>query len=475
MKGRKIKMQIYSTMFPVKKELTKDELIRIVIEWNQGSPHNKIENLNWDGESRNIKFGGADLSLQIEELRAHNIVAIRFHQLDENNIIWTTDIVVNFDEHIFSIKLDRETTADTKGFVPKFKAPYIVSKLLEEGYIDVDGDFEISDKPISINKDNYKLIEDVICRECNCAMPVIYLTKSWGKYPIRSAELAYRLRGVAHVLQEDDSEVAKILKDSCGGRNAYHGSIGIYYPNISTPHKIILTDRFQGREDKLINRIVMIVCRYVNQQARNKMYTWEGVQNELLRLKYESVSEKRDIAESEKNAVYDNFDGELKEKDKTIEELNNRIIALTAENQGLHSKLDAVNDVPLLFYGVEEELYEGEIKEFILEILNEKLSHLPPNSRREHVVQDVLEYNDYRKTPEIRRNKIKQILKGYTKVGDSLKRELKDFGFVLSKEGGHYKLNYYGDQRYQFTMAATGGDSQHGGWNLASQIINKAL
>ncbi|MDD2957257.1 MAG: hypothetical protein PHR92_01830 [Lachnospiraceae bacterium] len=64
----------------------------------------------------------------------------------------------------------------------------------------------------------------------------------------------------------------------------------------------------------MIDRIVTIVCHYVNQQARDKMYTWEGVQNELLRLKYESVSEKSIIAESEKNAVYENFDSELKEK-----------------------------------------------------------------------------------------------------------------------------------------------------------------
>ena len=43
-------MQIYSAIFPVKESLSQDDLINLVIEWNQGSPHNKISNLKWDGK-----------------------------------------------------------------------------------------------------------------------------------------------------------------------------------------------------------------------------------------------------------------------------------------------------------------------------------------------------------------------------------------------------------------------------------------
>lgn len=92
-------MQIYSAIFPVKESLSQDDLINLVIEWNQRSPHNKISNLNWDGKKRNIKFEEENLSLSIEEIRTYNTIAIRFHQFDENNIIWNTDIVVNFNTH----------------------------------------------------------------------------------------------------------------------------------------------------------------------------------------------------------------------------------------------------------------------------------------------------------------------------------------------------------------------------------------
>lgn len=468
-------MQIYSAIFPVKESLSQDDLINLVIEWNQGSPHNKISNLNWDGKKRNIKFEDGNLSLAIEEIRTYNTIAIRFHQFDENNIIWNTDIVVNFNTHIFSIKIDRETTADTIGFIPQFKTPILVNMLLDRDFIGMDNDLEISAKEIPIKKDNYKVIENIICRNTVYSMPVIYVTKSWGRYPLRVHTLAYRLRGVAHVLIEEDADVCKFLKDSCRGMNSHHGSIGIYYPGSSAPYKIITPRRYEGQEETLIDRIVNMVCRYMNQQARDKMMTWEGVQNELLKLRYVSATEKKAKAENEVSEVYENFSDELEEKKRTIEELNNRVMALQAENQGLRAKYEQVSEIPLIYYGEEDELYEGEIKDHILETLQKQMQQVKKGTRKELILQDILESNELTGALEEKRAEIKRILKGYTKVGDSLKRDLKAYGFIITKDGGHYKLTYKGDSRYLFTMASSGSDSQRGGENLIGDIIRDML
>ncbi len=468
-------MQIYSAIFPVKESLSQDDLINLVIEWNQGSPHNKISNLNWDGKKRNIKFEDGNLSLAIEEIRTYNTIAIRFHQFDENNIIWNTDIVVNFNTHIFSIKIDRETTADTIGFIPQFKTPILVNMLLDGDFIGMDNDLEISAKEIPIKKDNYKVIENIICRNTVYSMPVIYVTKSWGRYPLRVHTLAYRLRGVAHVLIEEDADVCKFLKDSCRGMNSHHGSIGIYYPGSSAPYKIITPRRYEGQEETLIDRIVNMVCRYMNQQARDKMMTWEGVQNELLKLRYVSATEKKAKAENEVSEVYENFSDELEEKERTIEELNNRVMALQAENQGLRAKYEQVSEIPLIYYGEEDELYEGEIKDHILETLQKQMQQVKKGTRKELILHDILESNELTGALEEKRAEIKRILKGYTKVGDSLKRDLKAYGFIITKDGGHYKLTYKGDSRYLFTMASSGSDSQRGGENLIGDIIRDML
>lgn len=464
-------MQIYSAIFPVKESLSQDDLINLVIEWNQGSPHNKISNLNWDGKKRNIKFEDGNLSLAIEEIRTYNTIAIRFHQFDENNIIWNTDIVVNFNTHIFSIKIDRETTADTIGFIPQFKTPILVNMLLDGDFIGMDNDLEISAKEIPIKKDNYKVIENIICRNTVYSMPVIYVTKSWGRYPLRVHTLAYRLRGVAHVLIEEDADVCKFLKDSCRGMNSHHGSIGIYYPGSSAPYKIITPRRYEGQEETLIDRIVNMVCRYMNQQARDKMMTWEGVQNELLKLRYVSATEKKAKAENEVSEVYENFSDELEEKERTIEELNNRVMALQAENQGLRAKYEQVSEIPLIYYGEEDELYEGEIKDHILETLQKQMQQVKKGTRKELILQDILESNELTGALEEKRAEIKRILKGYTKVGDSLKRDLKAYGFIITKDGGHYKLTYKGDSRYLFTKVSSRSDSQRGGENLIGDII----
>ena len=300
-------------------------------------------------------------------------------------------------------------------------------------------------------------------------------------YPFRVQELAYNLRGVAHVFVEDDTEVSKLLKESCNGMNSHHGSIGIYYSGSSAAYKIIIANKYKGREKVLIDRIVNIVSRYVNQQARDRMLTWEGVQNELLKLKYASATEKKAEAESEVSEVYKNFATELKEnentikeKERTIEDLNNRIVALQVENQGLRAKYERITEVPLLYYGIENELYDGEIRDQVLEVLNSYLGNIKKKTRKEHILQDILEYNEPTGTLSAKREEIKHILKGYTKVDESLKRNLKQFGFVITKDGGHYKLTYKGDPRYMFTMASSGSDSRHGGGNLASQI-NKNL
>ena len=44
-------MLLFSTILDIKDSLTKDEFIKLVIEWNQGSPHasNVIPGIVWNG------------------------------------------------------------------------------------------------------------------------------------------------------------------------------------------------------------------------------------------------------------------------------------------------------------------------------------------------------------------------------------------------------------------------------------------
>lgn len=61
-------MLLFSTVLDIKKNMTKDAFIKLVLEWNQGSPHenNIIKNIRWNGE-HNIRYGDEKLWLDIQE------------------------------------------------------------------------------------------------------------------------------------------------------------------------------------------------------------------------------------------------------------------------------------------------------------------------------------------------------------------------------------------------------------------------
>lgn len=67
-------MLLFSTLLEINETMTKDSFIQLVLEWNQGSPHeeNIIQGIEWHGE-RNIRYGTDTMWLAIEEYRNKNI------------------------------------------------------------------------------------------------------------------------------------------------------------------------------------------------------------------------------------------------------------------------------------------------------------------------------------------------------------------------------------------------------------------
>lgn len=466
-------MQIYSTIIPVKEIFSKEEFVRTVIEWNQGSPHDRMEGVMWDESSGNLYCQCGKKSLTIDDLPEKQVIASRFQKEDAYGVLWTMDFILNYGEHLAAIRLDRVTTDMTTSFEPRFSPPHLVKLLLQKDYAGRDGDLPIASGPLTINKDKISLVEDMILQRRRYALPIVYVTKTWeGRYPVNVNRLAEELQGVAHVLKESDPDVSRILKKSCVGENAHHGGIAIYYPSLSARDKKIHSERYEA--DTLLRKIVNMIYRYMNQQMRDPMYTWEGIQNERLRLKNMALLKNHQKIESENRELYEVFDVQLSEYEANIESLNKRISVLTQENQGLRVKLDHMDEVPLLYFGDEEELYGGEIRDIVLDILYDCAKTQKPNTRRAHVLQDLLEENDFSNAQEERRNRIKQILKGYSNMPGSLRHDLEEFGFSISSEGKHYKLTYHNDPRYTVTMAKSSSDARAGN-NLSSEIIRDML
>lgn len=144
-------MLLFSTVLDIEKTLTKDIFIKLVLEWNQGSPHesNIIKEINWNGE-RNIKYGNEKLWMDIEEYRNKNIIAVRYEKIEDDGAVWDTDYVMNFEDMKMSIRLDRSYLEEALIIDPKFSSPHFITLLIERGYVKKDGILEVLRKPLRL-------------------------------------------------------------------------------------------------------------------------------------------------------------------------------------------------------------------------------------------------------------------------------------------------------------------------------------
>ena len=514
-------MLLYSTLLPVRESLTRERFVRLVIEWNRGSSHaeNVIPGLAWDGVSYNVRFEGERVWLQIEEYRDGNIIAVRFEKEEDDGVIWDTDYVMNFDERQISVRLDRSYREDALSGEETFSVPVFIELLIRGGYAEEDGGLAVESVPLEIDEENLSLAADVINGAAPYRLPVVYVSKSFdGEDAVDVVDMAKRLKGVAHVLVQEDARTGPELMQMTDGRNEYDGAVGIYFPNPAVEHRKYLRHDFPGSRERMTEMVVRTVQRYSLVQRMDGLYTWSGVNNAILLAKYSSKREELAAAESARQAsesearqsaqqaeesrqeaeqsreeaeqsrrAADESRQDVKEHRmllayaddenaglrQDIESLTKQIESLRREVEGLRGRLEGMSEKPLLYYGGEEDFFAGEIREFALMALVNERARTEAGTRKAEVLGDLIRGNGgLQGLAKKRSEELKSILRGYSRMTDKIERGLKALGFTVTKDGGHYKLRYHNDGRYTGTLAATPSD--HRTWeNTAGDIIRK--
>lgn len=474
-------MLLYSTILDINSTLTKDDFIQLVIEWNQKSPHkdNVISDLNWKGEY-NVRYGNDSLWLDIEEYRNKNIVAVRYEKKESDGAVWDTDYVMNFNEMKMAVRLDRSYSENALMENLQFSSPHFITLLINNGYLADDDDLPISKIPTPINRDNLDLLTDVINGNRQYRLPVVYVSKTvYDKDPLDCSFLCNKLKGMAHVLLQQSESDNHLIRTRCDDKNEYYGGVGIYFPN--GKHRRYIYREYSNRDAVLINKVANAVFSYMNAQNVPPIYTWAGVNNSLLQDKCNSNREEKAEAEAARKSTeaelqeyQETFDQENNKLRNQIKELTRELYSLQQENQGLRAKLSDSEDVPMIFLGDEEEFYQGEIREMVLDAVNEKLKNTKEKTRRYDVYQDILKNNDYREVTAQRKDAVKKLLKDYKTMSGTLRQQLTDLGIEIKEDGKHYKFIYYGDERYKTTVAKTGSDHR-GGKNIAATIARDML
>ena len=490
-------MLLFSTILDINETLTKDDFIRLVIDWNQSSTHetNIIHDIKWNGE-RNIRFGNDDLWLAVEEYRNRNIIAVRFEKREENGAIWDTDYVMNFNSMKMAIRLDRSYSEDALKMDQKFSTPLFISFLIERGYLKDDNGLPVQRVPVEIDENNTNVVTDVINGKKEYTLPIVYISNTVDdEHPVNIFLLASRLKGVAHIMAQKSRSTNKIIREQCDDRNEYFGGIGIYYPLSNGTHSRYVYRKATGYDSFLLEKICREVIQYSCSKKIDTLLTWTGVNSALLidrlntqrdeRLiaeearkaaeeKYEKLNDTldekerefqkkaKDEAKFETDMILDSFEEDLQKLKDQLQELTRENERLKTENQGLKIKLESRDSVPLLFMGEEFEFYPGEVKDLILDELSLSLKDIKSDSRRAHIISDIIESNDFQRLTQQKVEELKRILKNYDGMSSKTRQVLKDLGFEITEDGKHYKLTYYGDERYQLSYSKTPSDFRTG-------------
>ena len=498
-------MLLFSTILPIKKKMKKNDFVHLVIEWNQQSRRedNVIQGMKWKGE-QSIRYGDDKLWLEIEEYRGGNIIAIRYEKQDQDGSVWDTDYVMNFNERKLAIRLDRSYTQDALSASPAFSTPNLISLLIGRGYVEDDQDLPVLCTPIKVDEESIGFVAELINKERKYGLPVVYVSRTYSnETPVDTEQLAERLKGIAHVLVQESNETNGKLREMCDDQNEFNGAIGIYFPNHGQGHRRYLYRRAGGHDSVLMEKVIRSVMLYFNSLRIDTLYTWQGVNNTLLQNRLSVQREERAAAEraqnrveqeiqnildgmdekersfkkqaledakAEANKLLDSFEDEIQKMTAQIAELSKTNEALQQETQGLRAKLDAIDSVPILCMGEEEDLYQGEIKDLILTILSDALETTEEGSRRRDIIEDIIASNGYQKTSLEKAGEVKKLLKDYTGMTGKLRQSFMDIGFEVVDDRKHYKLTYYGDNRYQTILGKTPSDVRSGK-NNAREII----
>ena len=466
-------MVIYTTKFPINDSLTKSEFVKTVIKWNQGSKYDKIEDLAWDETDFNGLWKQENIVLSINEIQEKEIIASRLQKEDEHGV-WCTDFVLDNVNKMLSVSVALETTEFTTNFFPTYYPPFFVKMILFEGFSGNDNGIMVLNREHSISE-CISVFKGIVEKTIISKLPVVYVARTgMGENPLDVNKLAFRLQGAPHVICEPDDGIELTgFSDDLVSNEDRAGKIFIYYPSHNKKSRILnLTGSCQDA-DYLEDRIVNDVYNYMNSRMRKAIDTWDGVQIEKLHIENKKLLSNQSAIEEENNNLYDVFGEQLEKMEESNIKLSNEVQRLTAELQGLRMRYSDKDKSPVLYLGDEREFYTDEIKEIVLDIMSEYQKNCKEDSRRWHIISDLLENNEFKGLPEKRKEQLKNALKGYKNLNGSLKGLLETLGFEISDDGKHYKWTYYGDHRYVATAAKTCSD-RRAGMNLSS-IIEKLM
>lgn len=457
-------MLSFSTEFPVAIEDV-DAFAEVVKHWVAGSPHSNIAKEQLSGlpesDSWKIEFEGERLQALIVRSPNEQIGAFRYMKRD-GDLEWSTETVYSYDQNdaLVSIRTSCESHKPQL-MLPSAKKTHLVKTVLERAGGGLDAELYVRDTPHYIRSNDLQMVSRLLNGDSGNYLPVVYVSSRFeGGIEIDAQALARTLGGLAHILVETDASLAAELQDLTSSRNAYNGAIGVYWPdgehfryfpggNYASEYdlRMVLGGRLRA---SLTNRRPLARC------------TWSRAEAEAARIVFADLRTK---GSQDVDAYIAAFDAEMLDARCELKEAEREIARLKARS----GDKQVLTEEIVLKFGDEKNLYAGELQSLVLDELSKSLNNVQGDSRRQHVLQAIVNSTPQTGAAREKREKLKDALKHYTSMGSAERRALEENGFTISEDGKHHKLIFQGDERYTFALPKSGSDHR-GGLNAASDI-----
>lgn len=461
-------MLLCSSRIPVSGELTADAFVTLAIEWVTNSRNYSFDPFGWDGSPDYTCVGKKQEIFQVGLFDEGAVCAVHFKAVDNREISWTTDFILDCANHILAFQLYRDAPEDVDYVHPVFSLPVLVRKIIFAGYAASDKGLEVTDKPILARDEDADDMARIILRETVYNMPVVYMScESDGHCVVNPYMVAEKLNGVAHVVFETTRSLSFSLRDKTDGRNPYAGAIEIFYSN---GNRKFLPVQMSGTHSQKVYTIVNTVFEHLNQLRVEDRFSWSQLQSDKLRKQLSAAIQKKEQDSKEYQLLERMYEELLAEKESQIKRLSDQLFSANNTIAQLEAQLSAVERTPVLAIGEEQDLYPFEQQSMLVELLEKELRVVAKGSRKQHILSSVAAANKCENTVEKKRARIKACLHGYTRMTPAISKELEEIGFALSEDGKHIKLVFAEDPRYTGTLSKTGSDFRAGD-NTAHDLL----
>lgn len=359
----------FSTEFPVIPSNNRAAFVAEVLAWIRGMKHQTVlsskSEAELDGANVHIRSNTGE-ELRMRELRTGDgwtAIGIRHDFPDDRGRVWRTECVLKrgaAEGGQDLVRLRTQCIAKTPGArLDAPKKPYLIKALLKNGWGGKDQQFNVTDQPVWIEKNDAGLAsaKSVTLGEAARWLPSVYVSatgvSSWLLSRQQIEKLAYDLGGIAHVLVEPDRAFSFDLRDATEGRNAYGGTVGLSVPGQGIVRRYYLGWQIQNADE--LAAALRLTASALRSQMPAYGWDWTELQEQALRAQRER--ERNRLSAGEIESLY------LQEIENLQDRINQLEQQLNASRVASVGTDEAEFSTDNLVKRIGPEIYPGEISD----------------------------------------------------------------------------------------------------------------